>query len=79
MNSSINQVCKLYVDLKSGNIGEMLINYWYVLVSYKLFHQSGVVFRKVENVWRKRLGKCKMYIEVEYPDFFVLPFHLHQF
>ena len=67
--------------LKRGNISEMLINYWGVLVSQKLLHQSGVVFRRVKNVWRKKLWENVQSILVLklYPDFFVLLFHFHQF
>ena len=43
--------------LKRRNIGATLINYWDVLFSYKLLHQSAVVFRRVKNVWRKKPGK----------------------
>ena len=38
VNSYIIHVYKLYVDFKSGNLGEILVDYWDVLVSYKLFH-----------------------------------------
>ena len=35
-----------------------------MLVSEKLLRQSKVVFRRVKNVWRKKLGKCAIGIEV---------------
>ena len=67
--------------LKGGNIREMLINYWGMLVSQKLLHQSGVVFRRVKNVWRKKPWEnvqCILVLKL-YSDFFVLLFHFHQF
>ena len=68
-------------SLNRGNIGEMLYNYWGVLVSWKLLHQSAVTVRRVKNVWRKKPWENIQRILVLklYPDFFVLLFHLHQF
>ena len=45
------------VRLKRRNIGETLVNYWDLLVSYKLLRQSGVALRMIKNVWRKKTGK----------------------
>ena len=67
--------------LKRRNIGATLINYWDVLFSYKLLHQSAVVFRRVKNVWRKKTWenvRCMLILK-SYPDFFGLFYHFHQF
>ena len=57
VNSYVIQICQLYLNLKRGNTGETVVNYWDLLGCQKLLHRCIQEFRRVKNVWRKKPGK----------------------
>ena len=83
INLYIIQICELYLLLKRGNIGEMLVNYWDLLVWIST--SMSVVFRglgMLKMFGERNLGKCTMYIGIAVmvmPRLCCPVCHFHQF